>query len=91
MDEIARGVRGGRKCICLPLSAQAAGSHRSGNSADLAASRESVVRELLKSAQAARRGSHRSGNSTDLAASRESVVRELFRSCDGAVIPGDTQ
>jgi hypothetical protein len=47
-------------------------------------SRESVVRELLESAQAAGCGLHRSSDSADLAASRESVVRELLGSAQAA-------
>ncbi|MGH9628564.1 MAG: hypothetical protein ACRD7E_09545, partial [Bryobacteraceae bacterium] len=60
------------------ISVQAARSGSKGkrNSADLAAPRESVVREFLESVQAARRGSKGKKNSADLAAPRESVVRE---------------
>ena len=42
--------------------------------------RASVVREFLKSAQAARRGTERKRNSADLAAPGESVVREFLKS-----------
>ncbi|MGH9631580.1 MAG: hypothetical protein ACRD7E_25010, partial [Bryobacteraceae bacterium] len=49
------------------------------NSADLAAARESVVREFLEGAQAARRGVKGKKNSAGLAAPRESVVREVPR------------
>jgi hypothetical protein len=45
----------------------------------LAAAGESVVRELLKSAQADGRGAIRTRNSTDLAAAGESVVREYLK------------
>ena len=51
---------------------------------DLAATSESVVREFLRSAQAADRGTKRKRNSTDLAATSESVVREFLRSAKGA-------
>src|SRR5262249_43414654 len=49
-----------------------------------AASRESVVRESMESAQAAGCGSQRGCNSADLAASRESVVRESMETAQAA-------
>ncbi|MGH9631142.1 MAG: type II and III secretion system protein family protein, partial [Bryobacteraceae bacterium] len=64
------------------ISAQAArgGSKGKKNSADLAAPRESVVREFVESAQAERRCTKGKKNSADLPAPRESVVREVLES-----------
>ncbi|MGH9628670.1 MAG: hypothetical protein ACRD7E_10080 [Bryobacteraceae bacterium] len=50
----------------------------------MAAPRESVVREFLESAQAARGGIKGKKNSAELAAARESVVRELMESPAGS-------